>query len=104
MIALLLLVSLFSFAFLHDMDTDVAYGGSESSQAAPVRGDPSAPHPSIALCALALIVGISVLGARRSRQAGVEFGRWVALPSFLATRSVRYRGRNLLYVLCVVRA
>ena len=104
MIALVVLVSLFSFAFLHDMDTGVAYGGSESSQTASVRDDPSAPHPSVALCALALILGISVLGARRSRQAGVEFGRWVALPSLLAALPGRYRGRNLLYVLCVLRA
>ncbi len=104
MIALVLLVSLFSFALLHDMDTDVAYGGSESSQAALVRDDLSTPHPSIGLCALALIVGISVLGARRSRQAGVEIGRWVALPSSFTARPVRYRGRNLLYVLCVLRA
>lgn len=95
------LVALASFVVLHDVDfASIGVGETPSMRS---HETDQAVHPSMALCALALVVAlVLILPTPRVTRPGVN--RSVLAMRRTSRRPDRARGGSLLYELCVLRA
>ena len=100
--ALGVLLAVAAFVFVHDMGTGAALDG-YSASASQSHEQASVAHEALALCAITLVLGISVLGVLTSRRSTVPTRARVTSTLF-QTELPSFVDRRRLYKLCVIQA
>ena len=101
MTAAMLLIAVAAFVMVHDMGTGAILDNPTAGTSHLQEGASDA-HEALALCAIALVLGFSLLGVRASADSTAQPIRL----GFTSPRSPapRYVARSRLYELCVIRA
>ena len=101
MTAAMLLLAVAAFVMVHDMGTGAILDDPTASTSHSQEGASDA-HEALALCAIALVLGISLFGVRPSPN---STARPIQLSLTSSGSQVpKYVARRRLYELCVIRA